>query len=122
MAEGLVLCALDASTTLVQHACRAYSKIVTHDLSQLRAKLNQLHAELAGLQNVDPPAREHLEQTLSEIEAALEQMAAQPGSVPEAEEGLISRLTVATRNFEEEHPTFAGLLGSVIDTLGRMGI
>jgi hypothetical protein len=31
-------------------------------------------------------------------------------------------LAEAARHFEESHPTLSGTLGSVIDTLGQMGI
>jgi hypothetical protein len=38
------------------------------------------------------------------------------------QESVIERLTEAAKHFDDEHPTLAGMIGSVIDTLGRMGI
>ena len=93
-----------------------------HDQSQLRAKLTELNRELASLQNIDPQVREHLQQTLEEIEAGWDELHSGAASLAPHEGGVVHRLTETMRHFEGEHPTFAGLLGSVIDTLGRMGI
>jgi hypothetical protein len=94
------------------------------DRDQLRAKLDQLHQELASLQNVDPQAREHLEQTLAEIESGWDAVAAREAPAPVEPEhpGPIQRLTEAARHFEDDHPEFAALVGSFIHALGRMGI
>jgi hypothetical protein len=97
------------------------------DRDQLRAKLDQLHQELASLQNVDPQAREHLEQTLAEIETGWDAMTArqeaQSAEQPASEQpGAIQRLTEGARHFEDDHPEFAALVGSFIHALGRMGI
>jgi hypothetical protein len=45
---------------------------------------------------------------------------AKPGT--EQEETIVDRLSAAQRHFEQTHPTIAGIVGSVINALSRMGI
>ncbi|MCA9101115.1 MAG: DUF4404 family protein [Pirellulales bacterium] len=90
-----------------------------HD-EELKATIQRLHALLAGVEDVDPQARLMLSETLGEIH---EKLGTSGGdAAAEQQESLIERLTEAAKHFDDEHPTLAGMIGSVIDTLGRMGI
>ena len=87
---------------------------MSHDQDRLKRKLAELQQELAGLTNVDPEVRQRLEQTLEELQDVTAEVDTHPG--------LTQRLTESARHFEETHPNLAGMIGSVIDALGRMGI
>lgn len=119
---------------------------MTEHRERLRATLDELHAELANVGEINPEAREHLTQTLDEIQQALARtQTAPPGTArPQApadepptdadrpgepglahasqRESLIEQLGQSARHFEESHPTLSGIIGSLIDALGRMGI
>ena len=91
----------------------------------LRATIQHLHELLDGVDDVDPQARELLAGALGDIRDKLGVdssggTAEQDDS--EQHESVVERLTEAAKHFDEEHPTLAGMIGSVIDTLGRMGI
>lgn len=98
---------------------------MTDQSDELKATIQHLDELLEGADDVDPQARASLAAALDEIRDKL-------GAEPESEtaestesseqETLIERLTEAARQFEDEHATLAGMIGSVIDTLGRMGI
>jgi len=88
------------------------------DRERLIATLNELREQLGGVDELDPDVRQRLEQTLHDVEGLLEKNP--PRKV--AQPSIAERLSDAARHFEESHPTLSGTLGSVIDTLGRMGI
>ena len=92
---------------------------MTPERQRLKTSLVELQRRLAELQDVDPTVRQQLHDTIAEIEALLDEP--KPPSDP-GEGSLAERLSEAVSHFEESHPTFAGLLGSIIDALGRMGI
>jgi hypothetical protein len=94
---------------------------MNHDRDRLERKLAELQAELDELSNVDEPLRQRLEQTLADLR---ETLAAQqlPEGQAQSHPGLVQRLTESARHFEETHPNLSGMIGSVIDALGRMGI
>jgi hypothetical protein len=85
------------------------------DRERLKATLDELHQQLAQLDEVDPPLRNQLGATLHEIQTTLH-------SESPAEASLVDRLREAARDFEESHPALSGTIGSLIDTLGRTGI
>lgn len=87
------------------------------DRDQLQRKLTQLQAELDEQSNVNPEFRQRLESTLAELREAL----AEPAAARQ-HSSLVQTLTESARHFEETHPNLAGMIGSVIDALGRMGI
>ena len=87
------------------------------DRDQLQRKLVLLQAELNEQSNVDPQFRQRLEGTLAELRELLAEPAA-----PRHQPSLVQTLTESARHFEETHPNLAGMIGSVIDALGRMGI
>ncbi len=98
------------------------------DVSKLRATLAELHEQMAGLGSVNPEVRARLETALTDIHRLLDQGAAERsgtvGAEPagEHDESIVQRLAAAERHFEQTHPTLAGVVGSVIDALARMGI
>ena len=98
------------------------------DAEKLRSTIDQLHAELADMDVVDEEAKQLLQSAVSDIHTALEQGeppgAPSPAAEPEAPEShsIVGRLSEAARRYEDSHPTLSGIIGSIIDTLGRMGI
>jgi hypothetical protein len=98
---------------------------VSTNPENLKATLDQLHQELAQIDQVDPALREQLIQSLAEIQAALRNKpnVGQPSSgKTEKRESLVARLRDTARRFEETHPALAANIGGLIDTLGSSGI
>lgn len=90
---------------------------------KLQATLDELHGELGQVESLDPAVRRELEVAADEILQVL----ARPERERDAEaevhaDSLVERLREATDRFEESHPTLTGIVGSVIDTISRMGI
>jgi hypothetical protein len=96
--------------------------------NELRATLARLHEQLRGAANVSPETRALLKGALDDIHSLLgdEPSGAGPRATGEprdaSQESIVRRLGSAEREFEATHPTLAGIVGSVIDALGRMGI
>jgi hypothetical protein len=86
------------------------------DSEQLKATLDELHRQLAGIDELDPALRGQLHSAMQEIQTALKNRTS-PGG-----ESVMRRLGEAARHFEEGHPAISGTIGSLIDTLGRSGI
>jgi hypothetical protein len=101
-----------------------------HDRARLEIALRQLQAELETLSGLDPQVRARLEHTIEEIQAELEEAdeAEEPDELadtpthPAGESSFAERLSETARHFEDTHPNLAGMVGSVIDALARMGI
>ena len=100
---------------------------VTPDITNVQVQVNTAapgYSPLEAEQRVTFP----LETALADIHRLLDQGAAErsgtAGAEPagEHEESIVQRLAAAERHFEQTHPTLAGVLGSVIDALARMGI
>ncbi|MEX0866147.1 MAG: DUF4404 family protein [Pirellulales bacterium] len=91
------------------------------DRKKLEEALATLHAELRQLDHVDPEVERELQTALADIEVALGNRSEEEASDEESPP-VQDRLTDAMRHFEESHPTLSGVIGSVIDTLSRMGI
>ncbi len=80
----------------------------------LRALLAELHGRLKDAKSLDPESRRLLMTVAHDIETALAKDDA--GAVaPEPVEALAVR-------FEAEHPSLAGVLRQIMDTLGKAGI
>ncbi|MGD9647846.1 MAG: DUF4404 family protein [Pirellulales bacterium] len=95
------------------------------DSEKLRQAVAALHEALEDTDTVDLETRQLLTESLQEIHEALERpaQATAPAGAQEKESGsVVGRLTTAAEEFEGTHPTLAGLVGSVIDALSRMGI
>jgi hypothetical protein len=90
----------------------------------IHQSLDEIRAQLDDLSGVSPEQRAHLRDVLQELEHALKAAAEEEAESPSAEqqEGIVDRLKESARHFEEEHPAMSGLVGSLIDALGNMGI
>ncbi|HYC00176.1 MAG TPA: DUF4404 family protein [Candidatus Limnocylindrales bacterium] len=82
---------------------------------ELNERLQELHRELHGLQELDDPESQRL---LAELRRDIEAVLARS----EHEEGLADRLNDMVERFERTHPTLASAMGAVADQLARMGI
>lgn len=80
---------------------------------ELRRRLEELRAELHGVESVDADLEDLLEELRGDIEQVLEQAESH---------GLADRLRDAVERFENSHPTLASAMGAVADQLARMGI
>ena len=89
---------------------------MTDEQEKLRATIDELHSELASMDHMDDDVQQMLRGTLDEIHTVLKQQESEDSST------IIGRLNQAARHYEESHPTLSGIIGSIIDTLGRMGI
>lgn len=85
--------------------------MTSQDLSALLA---QLHERLRSTRSLDPEARKLLATVARDIESALENDDA-AAVAAEPVEALAVR-------FEAEHPSLAGVLRQIMDTLGKAGI
>ena len=84
--------------------------------SELERQLEELHAELARTQSLDPKSRELLADVQRDIESALSR------SQEPAAGTLRERLEAAIAHFETTHPVLTATMGRVIDQLANMGI
>jgi hypothetical protein len=80
----------------------------------LRALLAQLHERLGATRSLDAEARTMLATVARDIEQALQNDNATAVAAEPVEE-------LAVR-FEADHPSLAGVLRQIIDTLGKAGI
>jgi hypothetical protein len=80
----------------------------------LRALVEQLHAQLARTGSVDADSRALLTSALQDIEAAL---ARSGDASPDSQ-----RLGALAARFEADHPTLVVTLRQLADALGRAGI
>lgn len=89
---------------------------------KLKAALAQLHAELERIEGAGPQQRALLRGALADIQTALESPSGGPPPTAAEQASIRERLTTAAKHFEETHPTLSGMVGSLIDALGRMGV
>lgn len=101
---------------------------MTEASSNLRETLSRLQEQLRAAPDLSAENRALLQGVASDIEALLEEKpparSASPAGPLRAlrQESILARLGGAEREFEATHPTLAGIVGSIIDALGRMGI
>lgn len=88
------------------------------DREHLRQTLDELHQQLADVDDLDPEVRDQLSTALADIQRALRT----PGGEPKAESSFTGQLGDAARQFEQTHPTLSGNIRSIVDALARMGI
>ena len=85
--------------------------------SQLQQQLAALRDQLAQ----DPPLSDEDKTALVELMSEIEvQLAREIASKPDAD--LIDGVNLAVERFEASHPTVAGSLRSILQTLANMGI
>ncbi len=98
---------------------RRFEKGMLMDPQQLRAMLEQLHAEIENAQSVDEGERELLEHLMADIRTVL---ARSGEEAPPQYQPLIQRLGEAVKQYEASHPTLTMLMGRVLDTLSNVGV
>lgn len=92
---------------------------MTDNLTRLRTTLDQLHQELDKVESTDPEIQALLSGAVADIQ---EKINLQEGRASDDDGSIADRLTAVARHYEESHPTLSGIVGSIIDTLSRMGI
>jgi hypothetical protein len=94
--------------------------------SSLTALRDQLQSTSLPDAEVSPEMRSLLEGVMTDIDQVLRSkpsgMTATSATGTQDQKSLVHRLTSAEKQFEETHPTLAGIVGSLIDALSRMGI
>ncbi|TWU11008.1 DUF4404 family protein [Allorhodopirellula heiligendammensis] len=83
--------------------------------TQLEETLQQLRAQLAGLESLAPEQRRQLQTTVDEIEHSLDEQDVSSHSIA-------TRLSDATAEFQESHPSLTNSVGRIADMLAQMGI
>jgi len=84
---------------------------------QLQQQLQDLRDQLAE----DPPLSDADKAALFELMSEIEvQLAREIASAPDAT--LVDGVNLAVERFEAEHPTLAGTLRSILQSLANMGI
>ncbi len=81
---------------------------------ELTEALEVVQRELADSEHLDEGDVEKLRDTMSEIQAVLDQQ--------EEGESLSDRVTISARRFEQSHPKLTETLGRIADILQQMGI
>ncbi|NQD80579.1 DUF4404 family protein [Pseudomonas seleniipraecipitans] len=85
--------------------------------NHLQQQLEELHKQLAQ----NPPENEEDRESLVLLARDIElQLAAQPVTTPDA--SLIDGVNLAVERFEVSHPTLAGSLRNIMQSLANMGI
>ncbi|UCG71715.1 MAG: DUF4404 family protein [Chromatiales bacterium] len=85
---------------------------------RLRQLVNSLHEELERTPRVDAEGRE----MLRELTGDIEELVGHDAPSPESRDSATQRVETAALRLEAEHPRLAGILGEVMDALGRLGI
>ncbi|SMP53183.1 protein of unknown function [Neorhodopirellula lusitana] len=83
--------------------------------TQLDETLDQLHQQLASIEELAPEERSKLQAAVDEIQESLD-------SSDVDSKSLADRLADATSQFSEAHPALANSVGRVADMLAQMGI
>ena len=86
--------------------------------SKLDHLLEELHAELADVEDSAEGSNELLKAVLGDIRARLDER----GEAAAMPEGVLERLAHARDDFEDSHPRVTGVLGRLIDALASLGI
>ncbi|MDO7896824.1 DUF4404 family protein [Pseudomonas citrulli] len=83
---------------------------------ELQAQLDTLREQLDQNPPLSEPERENLHQLMDKIEAEIQlENQLQDSS-------LVDGVNLAVERFEVEHPTIAGTLRHIVQTLGNIGI
>src|SRR5262249_19072854 len=86
----------------------------------LHDRLEQLHAELSGINAVDPAERELLTRLMADIRHVLDEP---PPAGHEREYGALSgRWRAGLPRLEASSPTAALVMGQVVDALANLGL
>jgi hypothetical protein len=82
----------------------------------LQEQLNTLREQLDQNPPLSEPEREHLHELMAQIESQIEL------ENQVQDNNLVDGVNRAVERFEVEHPTIAGTLRNIVNTLGSMGI
>ena len=85
---------------------------------RLRELVSSLHEELERTPEVDAEGRE----LLRELTGDIEDLVGHDEPAPQTRDSAAERVESAALRFEAEHPRVAGILGEIVDALGRLGI
>jgi len=88
------------------------------DKQQLQGHLEELHAELQKVENLDASQQKILTSVARDVQDALER----EGDQPHHYSGLRERLSEAVAQLEASHPRATMLMREVIDQLAYLGI
>ncbi|WP_053149621.1 DUF4404 family protein [Pseudomonas sp. P97.38] len=83
---------------------------------KLQAQLDTLREQLDQNPPLSEPERENLHQLMAQIEAEIQLENQLQDS------NLVDGVNLAVERFELEHPTIAGTLRNIVQTLGNIGI
>jgi uncharacterized protein DUF4404 len=87
----------------------------------LRAKLEQLDAEIQRTGSVDEAGREILFKLQADVRDLLARSGGSTGSAVEQDLSIAERLRQGIQHFEVTHPNLTGLMEEVVNTLSGMG-
>ncbi|WP_030139972.1 DUF4404 family protein [Pseudomonas fluorescens] len=82
----------------------------------LQEQLNTLREQLDQNPPLSEPEREHLHELMAQIESQIKL------ENQVQDNNLVDGVNLAVERFEVEHPTIAGTLRNIVNTLGSMGI
>lgn len=85
---------------------------------RLRELISDLHDELERTPQVDAEGRE----LLRELTGDIEELVGHEEPAPESRASASQRVENAAVRLEADHPRLAGILGEIVDALGRLGI
>ena len=93
-------------------------------LQRLKERVDALHQQLSGTDELDAADRASLEALLADVARVLERddEAHDEAESAETDESLVDQLREAAESFEEKHPSLTELVGRVADALSRLGI
>ncbi|MBM7059176.1 DUF4404 family protein [Pseudomonas sp. UL073] len=83
---------------------------------ELQQQLNELREQLEGGAPLTADEQAHLQELIAQIELKLGLEAVTPDT------GLVDGVNLAVERFEVEHPTLAGTLRNIVQSLANMGI
>jgi len=83
--------------------------------TQLEETLQQLHQQLGEIDSLQPEEKVRLQTAVDEIQESLDREEVSSHSLAE-------RLSEATAQFNEAHPSLANSVGRIADMLSQMGI
>jgi hypothetical protein len=86
---------------------------------KLRAVVDEIQAQLASAEGLQPGQRRSLEELVRDLEALADSPSA---ATVEGSESLRDRLTDAVRRLEASHPMLSTTLGNVVDALAFFGL
>ncbi|CCK75168.1 MAG: DUF4404 family protein [Oleispira antarctica] len=84
---------------------------------KLHELLTQVHEQLQQQKSIDGESQALLQRVLADVKVA-----SGSENSDEISQDLSDRIEQQAVEFEQEHPTLAGVLRQIMDTLGRIGV